>query len=86
MNGENILRACKIERKELGAVEYRLEVRTVLMEDTVRQVPDEYVVHTLADRLREFVNSAQTDEVIDLVVKRGIPTVCPMCGREVDGR
>ena len=85
---EKVLRAVKIERPETPCVKYTMQVSASFAEDELFPVPEEYIAHILANNLREYVMHAVTDESIAKILKSGIPTVCPKCGREMvdDGK
>ena len=85
---EKVLRAVKIERPETSCVKYMMQVSASFAEDELIPVPEKYIAHILANNLREYVMYAVTDESIATILKSGIPTVCPKCGREMvdDGK
>lgn len=81
---EKVLRTVKIERPETHCVQYMMQVSASFAEDELFPVPEEYIAHILANNLREYVMYAVTDESIATILKSGIPTVCPRCGREIE--
>lgn len=81
---EKVLTACKIKRPELHAVEYRMQVSVSFAEHELSPVPKEYMVHVMANMLREYVMEAVTDKSIEEMLVYGVPTVCPACGRELE--
>jgi len=81
---ENVLRVEKIKRPELHATEYRMQVGVAFSEDELIDVPKCYIAHILANNLREYVLNAVTVEKVEEIIVRGVPTVCPRCGRELE--
>lgn len=86
MSGDNVIKVSKIMRD--GFVEYRAEVRSVLIVPYFQskyknesRIPDEYVAATLANNMREFVNSSVLGECIETEYKKlGDDWTCPRCG------
>jgi hypothetical protein len=61
-----------------------MDVRVSFVEDDRRLVPNEFMAHVMADKIREYVNTAITDEMIEDIIINNAPTVCPCCGREIE--
>lgn len=85
MNGDNAIKVAKIKRE--GFTEYRAEVRSVFaVPDFQSHIPDEFIAATLANQIREFVNSSVLGECIEIKYKElGDNWTCPCCGQKVVG-
>lgn len=80
MGDDNIIKVSKIKRE--GFTEYRAEVRSVFaVSDFQSHIPDEFIAATLANQLREFVNSSVLGECIEAEYEKlGDDWACPLCG------
>lgn len=83
MNGDNIIKVKKIRRE--GFTEYRADIRSVFAVPGLRpDIPDEFVAATLANQMREFVNSSVLGECIETEYKKLEDNwTCPCCGQRV---
>lgn len=84
MSSDNIIEVRKIKRE--GFTEYRADVRSVFaVSDLQPDIPDEFVAATLANQLREFVNTSVLGECIEVEYRKlEGSTTCPICGRELE--
>ena len=83
MNCNNIIKVMKIKRDSF--TQYCLDVRsTIAIPDYQSHIPDEFVAATLANNIREFVNSSVLDKHVETEYRElEEEWTCPCCGQKV---
>lgn len=86
-SGDNIIKAMRVIGRN-GITEYRVDVRSVLaIPDYEQNIPDKFIAASLANQLREFVNSSVLDERIETEYRTIINgCTCPCCGRKLEDK